>query len=392
MENYNFTPENIDDINLQKTTFFELLLKQSEHLINLEVLDIKLLSNLEKSFWTKFMQNHLEIRNDVKLSRHLILKKKDKLHKELMNPLYFKNIYDDLLEQTQLEYWKFMHTMFLLFEMAHKEKNDAIINTLTIELEKMNDVINIQEAEIIVQEPVQHIVKRKPNKKNKNNETDILSKMMKDMGKSNDPDMKKLLNMTSKMMSDMSSGNTSSDSYDMSKMLKTFLPELNTTKNNGMMNDLMSDITTSMSGINNVDDVFNITKGLGEKYQKMISEGTAEPGEILGSLMGLMTDEKFSQELSKIDMSKLKPEDMLTKMMSEMSPEMMNSEMLSGMMGMSGGTDGNLNIGSLLSGLTGVAGGVSGVEETVKPDDTPLSAEQLNEMEEFYANINISAD
>jgi DNA repair ATPase RecN len=272
--------------------------------------------------------------------------------------------------------------MFLLFEMVHKEKNDAIINTLTVELEK----INVPDAEI--NEPQeQHIIKRKP-KRNKNNDNDMLSKMMKDMGKSNDPDMKKLLKMTSQMMSDMNTNKP----CDMSKMLQTFLPELNTTKNDGMMNDLMSDITTSMSGINNVDDVFSMTKGLGEKYQKMISEGTAEPGEILGSLMGLMTDDKFTQELSKIDMSKLKPEDMLSKMMSEIAPQMMNSEMLSGMMGMSGGGDGNLNIGSLLSGLTGVAGGVSGVEETVKPDDTPLSAEQLNEMEEFYANINISAD
>lgn len=387
MENYNFTPENINEINLLKTTFFELLLRECVNLIDLEIIDIKFVSHSDKTFWDKLIQNHLEIRNDVRLARHFILKKKDKLYKELKNPLYLKDILDDLTDKIKNEYWKFMHTTFLFFEIGHKEKNDAIINTLTSELEKITD--NVEDVVEVVEPEKKELVVKKKVKRNKNN--DMLSKMMKDINKSNDPDIKKLLNMTSKMMDEMKNGANTTEPYDMSKMLKTFMPELNTTKNDGMMNDLMSDITTSMSGINNVDDVFSITKGLGEKYQKMISEGQAEPGEILGSLMGLMTDDKFSKELSNIDMSKLKPEDMLSKMVSQMSPEMMNSDMLSGIMGMTSGTDSNLNIGSLLSGLTGVAG-TTNVDETVKTDDTPLTVEQLKEMEEFYSNISISAD
>ena len=60
-----------------------------------------------------------------------------KLAKELKTSLFMKDIYSDLMDQSKREYWKFVHTVFLIFETVHKEKNDAIINTLTSELEKI---------------------------------------------------------------------------------------------------------------------------------------------------------------------------------------------------------------------------------------------------------------
>ena len=60
MQNYNFTPENIDDINGQKSEFFSLVLEQTEDLVNLGLLSnndfeiksispVKLIENISKS-------------------------------------------------------------------------------------------------------------------------------------------------------------------------------------------------------------------------------------------------------------------------------------------------------------------------------------------------------
>ena len=118
MQNYNFTPENIDDINGQKSEFFSLVLEQTEDLVNLGLLSNNDFETAEKLFWTKFIQNHEEIRSDIKLTRHFIIKKKDKLMKELKTPLFMSNIYDKLMDETKNLYWKFVHTVFLVLEVA----------------------------------------------------------------------------------------------------------------------------------------------------------------------------------------------------------------------------------------------------------------------------------
>ena len=122
MENYNFTPENIDDVNIQKTAFYEIFLEECSNLLDLGVLVKDNIDNSYKEFWTKFIKNHLEIRSEIRLTRHFILKKNDKLAKELKTSLFMKDIYSDLMDQSKREYWKFVHTVFLIFETVHKEK------------------------------------------------------------------------------------------------------------------------------------------------------------------------------------------------------------------------------------------------------------------------------
>ena len=68
MQNYNFTPENIDDINGQKSEFFLLVLEQTADLVNLGLLSNNDFETAEKLFWTKFIQNHEEIRSDIRLN------------------------------------------------------------------------------------------------------------------------------------------------------------------------------------------------------------------------------------------------------------------------------------------------------------------------------------
>ena len=455
MKNYNFTPENIDDINIQKSDFFALISEQSANLVDLQVLSYKDFDTAEKLFWTKFIQNHEEIRADIRLTRHFIIKKKDKLMKELKTPLFMSNIYDNLMDETKSEYWKFVHTVFLLLESCHNEKNDAIINTLTSELEKL-----VQKEEEVVEEVVEEEVSKdkKVNKKigrykkkeempfdmSKVNEmlgkiggnsgldmskiTEMMGglmngsgnldmskmgEMMGGLGENNNMggfDMSKMGEMMGGLMNSMggkggkesqnllegfdmskmgemmgglmnSMGGQSengAENIDMSKMLNTFMPGIENKKNDLLMNNLMNDITSKMGNLESSEQVFEITKELGEKYQNMITSGEIDSTEIIGSLMGLMTDKKFTEELSKIDMSKIKPEEMITKMIETVSPDMLG-----------GVENGNLdlsNIGSLISGITG---GVQKPVETNKLEEKELTSEQLKEMEEYYSKLEI---
>ena len=369
MENYNFIPENIDDINAQTSIFFKLLKDQSNKLVEI---DKKTLITLEKTLWSVFIQNHLEIRKDMRLTRHFILKKMNKLNKELKTELYMKNIYENLLDITQNEYWKFIHTLFILFETAHIQKDDAIINTIAAELLKLENEILDEK----VNEEQRIVVKNNKTKKSLNN-------IMDNLGANSGDTMTKLLEMAANITNDK-------NEFDLSKMMKTFMPDMETKKNDSLMQDLMGDITSSMQNMENVNDVFDKTKKLGEKYQQMIAKGDLDAGEILGSLMGLMSDEKFSNELSKLDISKLNPQDMMSKMTSELAPELMK--------GMAG-TDGNLDIGSLLSnmsglntkdgedtGITSLLSSLTNTTTDIKKEEVELTPEQLKEMEEYYLN------
>ena len=440
MQNYNFTPENIDDINGQKSEFFSLVLEQTEDLVNLGLLSNNDFETADKLFWTKFIQNHEEIRSDIKLTRHFIIKKKDKLIKELKTSLFMSNIYDKFMDDTKSQYWKFVHTVFLLLESCHKEKNDAIINTLTGELAKLIKLEVVEErVETSGQESSKSSMSgRLKNKKlnKKQDELDMskindllggmdmskmgemlggmdMSKMGEmlggmDMSKMGEMlggmDMSKMGEMLGGMdMSkmgemlggmDMSKigemmkgipGENGSEDMDMSKMLSTIMPGMETKKNDILMNDLIHDITSNMGNLESSDQVFEITKQLGEKYQKMIISGEIDSSEVIGSLMGLMTDKKFTEELSKIDMSKIKPEEMMSKMMENISPEMLG-----------GLTNGNMdltNIGSLITGITGMAGntGMLGKTGEVKQEleQKELTEEQLKEMEEYYSKLSL---
>jgi len=361
MQNYNLTPDNIDDINTRKCDFFSLLLEQSESYINLDILSESDINTSEKIFWKKFIENHEEIRKDIKLTRYFILKKKDKLVKELKGSLFMSNIYDNLTEESKNEYWKFVHSIFLLLETAHVEKNDAIINTLTSELEKLLTLEKIEEK---VEEKEKNVNRRKNIKKNNLNMNNL--------------DISKI----GEMMQGLLNGSENIEDLDMNKMLNTLMPGLESKKNSVLMSNLMDDITKTMSNLESTDQVLDVTKELGEKYQKMIVSGEIDATEIVGSLMGLVTDKKFTNELSKLDMSKINPEDMITKMMGKMSPDIL--EQLNG-------SNNNLdltNIGSLISGVTGMVN----TKPNEKKEDKDLTPEQIKEMEDYFSKLKIETN
>jgi hypothetical protein len=425
MENYNFEPEDLDNINDQKSDFFAIVAEQVKNLVELGVLKYEKLDSAEKSFWKVFTKNHQEIRSDEKLIRHFALKKKDKLAKELKTPLFASDIYGDLPEHVQKRYWNLILGFFLVFELHHKDKSDIIINTLVPEIEKgIQELAQAQAQQLVVlsQSSDQVQTNDELGKKLRTKlgrqakarapgsnpalaggfDMSKLNSMMSSFGL--DPsnpdslDPSKLMGVMSKMMGSLDSGEPGSNpleqlgldgdmkNLDMGSLLTQLMPGVTDSANQNLMQVLKSDITGTMGNLESADQVFEMTKKLGEKYQNMISSGQVDPTEIVGSLMGLMTDKQFTDELSKIDISKIKPEDMVTKMLSEVSPEMLGQ--LTGGSGLEGLDLGN--IGSLVAGLAGSATGSTQAPTNLAPEPE-LTPEQLKELEEYYSRIQVES-
>jgi len=423
MKEYNFSPENIDDINSQKSNFFTDLTSELANLIDLELYSYSTIDKVEKSFWKVFTSNHLEIRSNERLVRHFILMKKEKLVKELTTPLFGSDLYTNLPDKSKSSFWKFSHTMFLLFETAHENKSQAIINTLTEELEKVlkqeqeqivvnttGDLANKDELTKKLHNKLGRQAKSRShganpllNQANPSFDMSKLNSMMSSFGL--DPsnpeslDPSKLMDVMSKLMGGLDSNSNSDQpnpleqlglgsdmkNLDVGNLINQFMPGMADSKNENLMSSLMEDITSTMGNLESADQVIDTTKKLGQKYQDLIVSGQVDPSEIIGSLMGLMTDKNFNEQLGKLDMSKIKPEEMVSKMMSEISPEM-----LSGLTGGEGGLDLG-NISSLVSSVAGLTS--SGANAgTTGQDELELTADQLKELEEYYSNIQVEAE
>jgi len=423
MENYNFEPEDLDNINDKKSDFFAFVAENVKNFVDLGLMKYESLDLEEKNFWKVFTKNHQEIRDDEKLVRHFVLRKKEKLSKELKTPLFMGSLYGDLPSNVQKEYWNQMLGFFLVFELHHKSKSDVIVNTLVPEIEKC-----IQEEEQKLKEQLANIQSQSLLSNNDDISKKLKSKLGRqarsrapgsnpaaagagfDISKLNsmmasfglDPsnpaslDPTKLMDVVGKMMENTDPNSNplaqlgldeDMKNLNMGNLLNQLMPGVTDTKNENLMEALKSDITSTMGNLESADQVFDLTKKLGEKYQNMIASGQVDPTEIVGSLMGLMTDKEFTEELSKIDVSKIKPEDMVTKMMSEVSPEMLGQ--LTGGAGLEGLDLGN--IGSLVSSVAGLAGAGSNQSQTQPLPETELTPEQLKELEEYYNKIQVES-
>lgn len=56
MNNYNFTPEHIDDVNTQKSIFCAKAVEQSSNLIDLKIFKPDVFSTADKEFWKIFIK------------------------------------------------------------------------------------------------------------------------------------------------------------------------------------------------------------------------------------------------------------------------------------------------------------------------------------------------
>jgi hypothetical protein len=345
--------------------FFKTLEEKTKNLVELELLDSNKITDLKKNLWDSFLKNHNDIRGNLKLVRYFILKKTDKLNKELKTKILLLELINELDDEMKDYLWNFLHVFFLFLENSHIETNTAIINTLADELQKYELKNKVEQVEQVKEREEIVSVKSEPNiKKN-----DILN-MMKMMTESLPPNMKEMVPDMEQMLNNLGGNEGNSENFDIKNIMKKLIPEGK--ENKDLMKNIINDIKVSMKDVKSADEIFDSTKKLGEKYQTLLSSGEIDSNEILSSLVGLISSDELTNELSSIDFSNLKPEDMIGKLMGEMN--LANN-------------GANMDIASMISGLTNITPSVQEIKQ-----DTPLTPEQIKEMEEFYSNINLDVD
>jgi hypothetical protein len=188
-----------------------------------------------------------------------------------------------------------------------------------------------------------------------------------------------------------------------------------TTANTDFINDIMDDIKTNINNSDGVDDLFNSTKNIGEKYKNMFNDGKINMNDLMSSMMKIMSDPKnISNTIKDINVKKIpdmnsivnklvtevqSSDDIKNMMNSNEVKNMMNSDMLKNMNFDTNNKDFNpmdmlknmnfdpnkkdFNPMDIISNM------MNGTSTSSSTNEAPLTNEQISEMENFYSNLNI---
>jgi len=398
---YNFTDEILDIIKHKTSNLFN---KLDELVINIETkveepkiveiveeveVDTKVVEveqNIEsetktRDFLEKFKLFHNDSRVNITLLKYIIHKKIEKI-KELDNLILFKelNEFANNKEITEI-IWDYIHSVYLLYEYALSEPNKEILTAL---IQKIN-VEN--EAE------------------NKNTLTTIDSNNYEDEDEEEEDIFNKIKDKKEfKMFNDVFHSISKNMDVDPS------------TANTDFINDIMDDIKTNINNSDGVDDLFNSTKNIGEKYKNMFNDGKINMNDLMSSMMKIMSDpQNISKKIKDINVKKIpdmnsimnklvtevQSSDEIKNMMnSDDMKNMMNSDMLKNMnfdpnnkdfnpmdMLKNMNFDQNKKDFNPMDIISNMMNGSSNNDSN--GNDAPLTNEQLSEMENFYSNLNI---
>ena len=333
-----------------------------------------------QDFLEKFKLFHNDSRVNITLLKYIIHKKIEKI-KESDNLILFKelNEFADNKEIIEL-IWDYIHSVYLLYEYALLEPNKEILTALlqkiNLESEGENNNLlttinnnNLEEPEV--------------------EEEDLFDKIK---------DKKEF-----KMFNDVFHSITKNMDID---------PE---TANTDFINNIMDDIKTNINNSDGVDDLFNSTKSIGEKYKTMFEDGKINMNDLMSSMMNIMANPKnISNTIKDINVKKIpnmncimnklvteaQSSDELKNMMnSNEIKNMMNSDMLKNMKFDPNNKDFNpmdmlkninfdpnkkdFNPMDIISNM------MSGTSNSSNDNESPLTNEQITEMEIFYSNLNI---
>jgi hypothetical protein len=337
---YNFT-EDILDIIKQKTSdlFNKLNEAYSED------------NPPSQHFLEDFKLFHNDSRTNTTLLKYIIHKKIGKIE-ESDNIILFNYLkeFENNQEITEL-IWDYIHSVYLLHEYALPEPNKEILSALIKKINVENEDENNNSLTVI----------------NENNyEEDIFEKIK---------DKKEF-----KMFNDILGSISKNMDIDPSKANTSFI------------NDIMDDIKTNINNSEGIDDLFNSTKNIGEKYKNMFEDGKINMNDLMSSMMTIMSNPKnISETIKDIDVKKLPDmNSIMNKLVTEVNSNdeiknMINSDMLKNI-----NFDPNNKDFNPMDIISNMMNGVS--DNATDVNETPLTEEQITEMENFYSNLNIGKE
>ena len=342
---------------------------------------------LSQDFLEKFKLFHNDTRVNTTLLKYIIHKKIEKI-KESDNLILFKELkeFTNNKEITEL-IWEYIHSVYLLYEYALLEPNKEILTAL---IQKINVDNEDENNNSLI------TIDNNDNYDNNNykyvdvdaNEEDIFDKIKE--------------KKEYKIFNDVFNSITKNMDVDP------------TTANTDFINDIMDDIKTNINNSDGVDDLFNSTKNIGEKYKNMFNDGKINMNDLMSSMMKIMSDPKnISNTIKDINVKKIpdmnsivnklvtevqSSDDIKNMMNSNEVKNMMNSDMLKNMNFDQNNKD--FNPMDMLKNMNfdpskkdfnpmDIISNMMNGSSTTSNNDTPLTNEQISEMENFYSNLNI---
>ena len=333
-----------------------------------------------QQFFEDFKLFHNDSRTNITLLKYIIHKKIEKIEKS-DNIILFNELKEFENNQEIFELiWDYIHSVYLLHEYALFEPNKEILSALIkkINVENNdNDINNDNNNDI-----------NNDNNNGNDNDNDNNSNSLTIIDKNNYEDdineeniFEKIKDKKEfKMFNDILGSITKNMDIDPSKANTSFI------------NDLMDDIKTNINNSEGVDDLFNSTKNISEKYKNMFDDGKINMNDLMSSMMNIMSNPKnITETIKEIDVKKLPDmNSIMNKLVSEVNSNdeiknMINSDMLKNMNFDPNNKD--FNPMDIISNM------MNGVSNNVSDNnDSPLTNEQITEMENFYSNLNIGKE
>uniref|UniRef100_A0A6C0M0J1 Uncharacterized protein n=1 Tax=viral metagenome TaxID=1070528 RepID=A0A6C0M0J1_9ZZZZ len=397
LESYHFS----DDI-------YSDLVEKTREICNL----LKLDDNHETILLDNIKQFHFETRDNMDIIRYFIKRREVKLFQMLFEKNIQMPLRDHIGCQDSDKVWRYLHLAYLLYENAHEnpqpEVQVALINKLEESMKESNTEVEnktdkIPDPSLLMSSLMGSLMNRGSNEggpdlgKLINGEGDLgklMGSLMGGMGGGEGPDLGKLMGslmggmgggegpdlgkLMGSLMGGMGGGSNLMEDPDiLTKGMDPIMEHLglkdtsSNLSNPAMVTDIMSEIKDNLKNSGkNVNQLIEKTMEMGQKYQDKIKSGELSMEEMMGSLMGVLKNpETLMETMKDMDLSNL--------------PD--PTTMISSLMGSGLNMGGDLNIDSILS---QVMGSNKSSKEQDK-DTTPLTNEQLKELEEFYSNLNL---
>ena len=359
LESYHFS----DDI-------YSDLVEKTREICNL----LKLDDNHETILLDNIKQFHFETRDNMDIIRYFIKRREVKLFQMLFEKNIQMPLRDHIGCQDSDKVWRYLHLAYLLYENAHEnpqpEVQVALINKLEESMKESNTEVENKTDKI----PDPSLLM-----------SSLMGSLMNRGSNEGGPDLGKLINgegdlgkLMGSLMGGMGGGSNLMEDPDiLTKGMDPIMEHLglkdtsSNLSNPAMVTDIMSEIKDNLKNSGkNVNQLIEKTMEMGQKYQDKIKSGELSMEEMMGSLMGVLKNpETLMETMKDMDLSNL--------------PD--PTTMISSLMGSGLNMGGDLNIDSILS---QVMGSNKSSKEQDK-DTTPLTNEQLKELEEFYSNLNL---
>jgi hypothetical protein len=324
---YKFSEDIIDVINQKTSTLFEKIDKK-----------------IPENFLDKFKNFHISSRDNNNLVKYIIHKKLKKID-DIILLEELKEFEND--EEKTILLWDYIHSVYLLHEYALPEPNKEILSALVKN-------INIEDD---------------------NNQTLIVSEKNESLDEDEDIFDKIKEKKEFKMFNDIFQTIIKNMDIDTSNTNTTFV------------NDILDDIKTNINNSDGVDDLFNSTKNIGEKYKNMFEDGKITMSDLVSGMMGIMSNPKnIKESIKDINVNKLpNMNSIMNKLASEVGnseeiKKMVNSDVLKNMT-----SNKDFNPMDIISNMMSN----SSNDNKEKNDDNSLTKEQIAEMEDFYSKLNL---